>query len=327
MTEGPQAISHLPATEPLPDWSTIDREILCPLCDYNLRGLVEPRCPECGYRTTWTEVLDRSNWEHEWLFEHRRGMNAFFRTLFTSLRPRRFWRSVLPTNTPKPRRLIWYWAMISGIFALIVGAIYLVPITAEYQDAYELRQQIYQSYQRPPAATTPWRMSRFKTAQEAVEFRAPYPTPWEAFASVRRQGDVTAKVAAELLFVGFIWPWLTALTLMLFRETLQRARIRPVHILRCAVYSSDVLPVVLTGLLIILSSSETHVAWFSFGYQLNLSWIGLTAVLAAGAVLTHRLGVAYVRYLRFPHAAWTVIAAQAIVLLVFLALSDWRFLI
>lgn len=25
-----------------------DRDELCPVCDYSLRGLTEPRCPECG---------------------------------------------------------------------------------------------------------------------------------------------------------------------------------------------------------------------------------------------------------------------------------------
>src|SRR5687768_18521450 len=30
----------------------------CPLCDYDLRGLAEPRCPECGYRFTWEELRD-----------------------------------------------------------------------------------------------------------------------------------------------------------------------------------------------------------------------------------------------------------------------------
>ena len=32
------------------DWSTITENIECPLCLYNLRGLTEPRCPECGYQ-------------------------------------------------------------------------------------------------------------------------------------------------------------------------------------------------------------------------------------------------------------------------------------
>src|SRR5882724_6811288 len=29
-----------------PDWAASSDEIECPMCDYNLRGLTEPRCPE-----------------------------------------------------------------------------------------------------------------------------------------------------------------------------------------------------------------------------------------------------------------------------------------
>ena len=46
-------------------------DALCPLCQYNLRGLQEPRCPECGYRFTWEEVLDPSRRLHPYLYEHR----------------------------------------------------------------------------------------------------------------------------------------------------------------------------------------------------------------------------------------------------------------
>src|SRR5206468_900133 len=39
-----------------PDWENSAQEIICPLCEYNLRGLSEPRCPECGYRFQWAEL-------------------------------------------------------------------------------------------------------------------------------------------------------------------------------------------------------------------------------------------------------------------------------
>src|SRR5262245_60898704 len=91
----------------------VDRDVLCPLCEYNLRGLVEPRCPECGYSFEWAELLDRDRWTHPWLFEHqrKRRIRAFFRTFFASLLPWRFWSSVRPTNTPKPAWLFVYWLL------------------------------------------------------------------------------------------------------------------------------------------------------------------------------------------------------------------------
>lgn len=32
----------------------------CPKCDYDLRGLPEDRCPECGYEFQWEEVRKRA---------------------------------------------------------------------------------------------------------------------------------------------------------------------------------------------------------------------------------------------------------------------------
>src|SRR5437867_9803555 len=89
-----------------------DREdVRCPLCDYNLRGLSEPRCPECGYQFVWDEVLDPARRKHPYLFEHHPEANvaSFFRTLLGGLRPRRFWSSLLPVQPSRPRRLLMYW--------------------------------------------------------------------------------------------------------------------------------------------------------------------------------------------------------------------------
>ncbi len=40
----------------LPIPSRIDFEVPCPRCEYNLRGLTVPRCPECGLTFEWNEV-------------------------------------------------------------------------------------------------------------------------------------------------------------------------------------------------------------------------------------------------------------------------------
>src|SRR5881227_4299944 len=76
-----------------PDWETMTREVVCPLCGYNLRGLVEPRCPECGYAFEWSPMLSQcSDARHRYLFEHqpRRNIASFARTLRESLfRPAR----------------------------------------------------------------------------------------------------------------------------------------------------------------------------------------------------------------------------------------------
>ena len=45
-----------PTTTTTIDWSTITATVECPLCLYNLRGLTEPGCPECGERFALDEL-------------------------------------------------------------------------------------------------------------------------------------------------------------------------------------------------------------------------------------------------------------------------------
>src|SRR5258705_8474331 len=70
----------------------------CPLCNYNLRGLTQPRCPECGFTFDWSEILDITRRKHPYLFEHHpeRNLWSFFKTLFGGANPRRFWRALHP---------------------------------------------------------------------------------------------------------------------------------------------------------------------------------------------------------------------------------------
>lgn len=42
--------------EPQPPTSGIDEDIPCPKCQYNLRGLTVPRCPECGFHFEWKDL-------------------------------------------------------------------------------------------------------------------------------------------------------------------------------------------------------------------------------------------------------------------------------
>src|SRR5258705_7763065 len=115
--ESPAAESPAPAV----DWATVSTPVECPLCLYNLRGLTEPRCPECGYQFQWAELLDPQHPRHPFLFEHhpRRNLWSFFKTLFAGLRPRRFWTSVRPIHDVVRRRLAIYW-MICCVSLLLI---------------------------------------------------------------------------------------------------------------------------------------------------------------------------------------------------------------
>ena len=81
MTVTTQA-GETPAPQPQPQWAAVVESICCPLCEYNLRGLSEPRCPECGYRFDWDALLDPTKRLHPYLFEHHpeRNVRSFVRT-------------------------------------------------------------------------------------------------------------------------------------------------------------------------------------------------------------------------------------------------------
>jgi hypothetical protein len=98
------------AVDAAPDWTTISEQIECPLCGYNLRGIAEPRCPECGYKFTWRELLSPENRAHSPFFEHQahRRWRAFWRTAIAGIFPGRFWRDATPAQPGFPGRLFVY---------------------------------------------------------------------------------------------------------------------------------------------------------------------------------------------------------------------------
>jgi hypothetical protein len=103
---------------------------------------------------------------------------------------------------------------------------------------------------------------------------------------------------------------------MIFRETMRRARIKPEHVVRCAVYSCDaviLLAVPLWGLCI---SSAVHwgFLWSLMGQVHPLFHPYLVAfLLLALTLLTWRLATGYRMYLGFPDAISTCILSQVVV--------------
>src|SRR5690348_5522772 len=73
----PATALALPPLYDPPDWNSIHETIRCPLCGYELRGLREPMCPECGYRFNWPDLLDPARRFHPWLFEHHQRHNIW----------------------------------------------------------------------------------------------------------------------------------------------------------------------------------------------------------------------------------------------------------
>jgi hypothetical protein len=107
-------------------------DVKCPLCDYDLRGQTEPRCPECGYRFDWSDLTDPAKKVHPYLFEHhpRRNVWSFLRTFFGGLLPARFWSSLKPSQPSRPRRLVVYWLVTSLLVPLGYAVMFAYTVVA-----------------------------------------------------------------------------------------------------------------------------------------------------------------------------------------------------
>ena len=123
---------------PLPPGWRLERDAPCPACRYNLRGLHDPRCPECGKSFQWQEILEATcprcgeslsrcdtdacpnckltlDWPalldsayviRRELYEYsNRPLRAAVGTIFAVMLPARFWRGFQLEMPPQLDRL------------------------------------------------------------------------------------------------------------------------------------------------------------------------------------------------------------------------------
>lgn len=263
-----------------PDWSSITDEFTCPLCGYNLRGLQAPVCPECGHAFEWAAVLHPAGTVHPYLFEHHpeRNLTSFLQTLLHQLRPGSFWNTLNPVQLPRVGRLVAYWA--------VGAALSFIPAVLVIIDNVR--------------ALLPWLQSMPPGSP-----RMPL-----VLSELWRSTFVRGMVLAGAL--GALFPWLNYLALRVFGQSMRRARVKPVHVLRCAIYAGDI--IIWYALF-----ATAVVAWCSAGsYRPEAEVTDLMLYGAAVALVIHfiRLFFAYRRYIRFPHVAATLVASHLMVMLV-----------
>jgi hypothetical protein len=115
---------------------TIQQDVTCPLCNYNLRGLSEPRCPECGFTFDWREIRDVTRRKHPHLFEHHpdRNLWSFCKTLLGGLNPWGFWRRLHPAQPPNLTRLTIYRWVMKAVAAvpLVITGLWLLMMSADW---------------------------------------------------------------------------------------------------------------------------------------------------------------------------------------------------
>ncbi len=272
-----------------PDWDSIARDVHCPLCEYNLRGLVEPRCPECGYRFAWAELLDPKLALHPYLFEHHpeRNVWSFCKTALGGLRPVRFWRSLSPTQPIRPRRLTIYWVV--AMLIALPAAMGLFAVDWATLDILA-RSGRWGWVSQYGALAIAWRQT------------GPRCLGWWAFACT--------------------WPWLTVLALMIFRASMRKAQIKAFHVRRCVLYTADALAWGAGA--IFVYSAGSFACWLYIDpnyYIFGLKGECFLVLLAAYVFLCCRLAVAFQVYLRFDRPWLTILATQIIVVLVAINVS------
>lgn len=311
-----QVVKAAPTAGP-PDWDAIAEEIVCPLCEYNLRGLAEPRCPECGYRFGWLEMLDPTQRLHPYLFEHHpeRNVWSFFKTFAGHLRPIRFWKQLHPRQPSNPRRILQFWLCIAIGFLLTTGSmlVCLVPIIRANNMRY--RAFVVSCQQFPQPSYTHFLkqlIEMYGSVQAYLDTR--HPVSWRriTWSVLWDQGNPTGK----LLILLFLWPWLTLATFMIFRQTLGRAKIRASHLMRVVVYSCDAILWPCLGVMVIAAIALlSNSVGLRFESEKMLTIAGIVFCLAV-IMWLFRLVVAMKLYLQFDRPMTVVLCSQMILVLI-----------
>jgi len=304
----------------------------CPLCEYDLRGLTEPRCPECGFRFDWADLTDPARRRHPYLFEHHpeRNVRSFVRTLLGGLRPAKFWRSIHPAQRSRPVRLIAYWLAAASLLVAATAAhhaLFFAQVASRTRT-----QRVMLTKANPPGS--PYYdgyVREFGSIRAMLDEFYPLPPDRRFY---RRAWEEEQGWTLHLAVFWLEWPPIVFLTLLLFRVSMRRARIRPAHVLRCVLYSYDA--VWWLGLVVLLAvavkagaarglvpprwqfpGSLVPVAPFPqdhfFRYRPDvvtdtLFWAGAAALVWTG----YRLTSALRHYLKFDHPASTVVCAYVV---------------
>ncbi len=290
-----------------PDWDAIAHEVLCPLCEYNLRGLSEARCPECGYRFEWDVITDPAARPHPFAFENHpeRNVRSFFRTLWGTLTPTRFWKSLSPTQPSRGGRLAGY-AVICSVFTLmvVVGFWYWAAASEwRYTEQRLSRLSTYQRFSYGAGSPTNLPPTPLIVQMSAVE-------KWRSACEMwSYRPDLRGLLVLSVLWL--IWPWMTLLSLAVFQISMQRAKIKTIHVARSIFYSFDA--GAWLGMIVVMAGAVSLLRPFSDA--MPEEGFVLVVFFALLSVAFYRMWRAYRLYLKFDHAFLTVLSAAVMTFL------------
>ncbi len=184
----------------------------CPRCGYDLRGNVavweergvcplEGKCSECGLDFEWRRVFWEA--EHPWLFEYHWRRKPFSSFWQT------LWRSVLPWKFWREVDLFWavrIWpllimGLVTALCGLVAGAGLQLWQQLGWLDYYGTKRYLLRCF------------SEFKISVEE----------------------------SPVFYAALLWAVCIPLMFGLLPDSLRRAKVRPLHIVRVGVYSTMLL--------------------------------------------------------------------------------------
>lgn len=269
----PDDTSHLAdlpmAPSGAPDWEQIKTDIACPICSYNLRGLTNPRCPECGYPFQWSELRPIAD---PWLanlveFADKRPIHSIFRTLFKTLLPSRFFTHLKAGHAIRKQRLILHF------FLIALFLLFFQFIPAFFQLIYN------------------WIFPR--------NFYNPM------FAAFEFQLDDVRFIYSKFYFLPsfflVFWALFCSMAIFLLRQTVRRSKINFWHIARSVLYSAS--PIFLITLIYPLVFFLSNHSFMSQDAPIFYTFAFLPILLMP----IWSLSRAAKHYLRIPHPLFTIL--------------------
>lgn len=283
----------------VPDWERIEFDVCCARCGYNLRGLAQPRCPECGLEFEWALALRQAVSESDFLFEHqwrRRPIRSFVVTVWRSFRPRKFWRSVSIHERIEAGPLT----------LLLVISVVLIPVCVRVVGHGSLLCiRLIENYNASPYW---WWRTRWRRVVIVV---------LNTLTALGVGAAIPLSFASRLAIAMAVMMLSVLGVILILRQTLRECRVRPVHVLRIVAYTA--IPIALLETLVTMAgigaSRVTGGPYFvPHALLADNVWFPLTVVLSL-AIPTIYLGAGLREYLGLPHARAIAFAAALVGLL------------
>lgn len=232
-------------------------------------------------------------------------------------------------------RLVAYWMMITAICVGAAAAARYSEVLeyyaklpyARYELLLEMEREIARNKLLPPATLgfqrydTEAMVAQYGSVAAVARVRIPMMLSMQSLGWIAERRSELMTIASSTFAGCALWRCLTFLSLLLFRRTLWKAKIKKAHLFRCAIYSSDV------GFLLAIPAAwllSLHIFVIEMNGHLYFPMAALLIPAAIAAVIAIKLGYACSVYLALPHAAAVAAASQIIVFLCLLTVAPFH---